>query len=139
VKECLPNGVAMRSGGSTQVRPYSPQTRQDFEWGLDKFLEEGRVLARFQRNPGIASVLNFFRANGTAYLVMEYLEGKTFAQLLEQNGGRIPLADAVRILSPVMEALSEVHGAGVLHRDISPDNIYLTAAGSVKLLDFGAA
>jgi serine/threonine protein kinase len=139
VKEYLPYGVAARAGGSAQVTPFSTQTRQDFEWGLEKFLEEGRTLARFQRNPGIASVVNFFRANGTAYLAMEYLEGQTLAQYLEERGWRIPLADAVRILTPVMNALSEVHGAGVLHRDISPDNIFITKSGVVKLLDFGAA
>ena len=139
VKEYLPSGVATRTTGTVTVSPFSGQARQDFDWGLEKFLEEGRVLARFKSHPGIASVFNFFRANGTAYLVMEYLEGCTLAQYLDQHDGQIPFGMAVRVLAPVMQALREVHGAGILHRDISPDNIYITRSGPVKLLDFGAA
>jgi len=139
VKEYLPHGVAARTTGDTTVRPFSAQARQDYEWGLEKFLDEARTLARFQQTPGIASVRNFFRANGTAYLVMEYLDGITLATFLDQNNGRLPFQTVVNVMAPVMEALSQVHGAGILHRDVSPDNIFLTRTGKVKLLDFGAA
>ncbi len=139
VKEYLPQGVATRSTGVPMVIPYSGPAQQDFEYGLEKFLEEARVLARFQNFPSITSVLNFFRANGTAYLVMEYLDGVTLEGLLARQGGSIPYAEARRIIMPIMEALREVHASGILHRDISPDNIVITRTGQVKLLDFGAA
>jgi serine/threonine protein kinase len=139
IKEYLPSGVATRRSGDTTVTPYSAQIRPDYEWGLDKFIEEARVLARFQNHPCIVSVTNFFRANGTAYLVMEFLEGRSFEDYLNQRGGSIPFVDTLRIMMPVMDALREVHAAGILHRDISPDNIYLCHSGQVKVIDFGAA
>jgi serine/threonine protein kinase len=139
VKEYLPTGVATRTSGQTTVAAYSGQSKQDFEWGLEKFLDEARVLAKFKHLAGIASVVNFFRANGTAYLVMEYLEGVTMAHQLDQAGGRIPWDRTLRLMIPVIQALKEVHHTGVLHRDISPDNVYLTQSGGVKVLDFGAA
>jgi serine/threonine protein kinase len=139
VKEYLPTGVATRTAGQTTVAPFSGQSKQDYEWGLEKFLEEARVLARFKQHPGIVSVVNFFRANGTAYLAMEYVEGVTLAHYLDQAGGKIPWERTLRLMLPVMDALREVHRAGVLHRDISPDNVYLTGSGGVKVLDFGAA
>ncbi len=139
LKEYFPSGIATRGAGATTVQPYSGQAREDFGYGLEKFLEEARVLARFQNHPGIIAVLNFFRANGTAYLVMEYLEGITLQEYLDQKGGKIPFDMALNLMMPVMDALREVHKAGILHRDISPDNIYVTKSGQVKVLDFGAA
>jgi serine/threonine protein kinase len=139
VKEFLPSGIATRAAGSTSVVTYSGQAKTDFEYGLEKFLEEARVLARFQNHPGIISVLNFFRANGTAYLVMEYLEGTTLKDYLAANGDKIPFDTAVKLMMPVMDALREVHKTAILHRDISPDNIYVTTGGLIKVLDFGAA
>ncbi len=139
VKEYLPHGVATRTGGAVTVIPFSGQNQRDYEWGLEKFLEEARVVARFSNHPGIVSVVNFFRANGSAYLVMEFLDGDTFQQYLARKGGRIAFNWAVRIMTPVMDALCEVHRIGLLHRDVSPDNVFLTRNGQVKVLDFGAA
>ncbi len=138
VKEYLPNGLATRTHGTLQISTYSGQ-KDDYELGLRKFLEEARVLARFQSHPGMVAVQFFFQANGTAYLVMEYLDGSTFDAYLKDKGGRIPFSRAMDVLMPVMDALREVHKTGILHRDISPDNIYITRLGPVKLLDFGAA
>ncbi|HZU24253.1 MAG TPA: protein kinase [Bryobacteraceae bacterium] len=139
IKEYLPHGIATRTFGTKSVTVFSGQNERDFEWGLEKFLEEARVLARFQNHPGIVSVLNFFRENGTAYLVMEYLSGSTLQEFLARKGGFISFDWAVRIMMPVMDALREVHKAGVLHRDVSPDNVYISDTGQVKVLDFGAA
>ena len=139
IKEYMPNGVAGRSGGETKVVPYTEQTKQEFEWGLDRFLEEARVLKKFSNHPGIVSVDTVFRDNGTAYLVMEFLDGVTFEEFVSRRGGRITLETALRVVLPAMDALAAVHAEGILHRDISPDNIYLTRAGKVKLIDFGAA
>lgn len=139
IKEYMPNGVAGRSGGETKVVPYTEQTKQEFEWGLDRFLEEARVLKKFSSHPGIVSVDTVFRDNGTAYLVMEFLDGVTFEEFISRRGGRITFETAMRVALPAMDALAAVHAEGILHRDISPDNIYLTRNGKVKLIDFGAA
>lgn len=139
IKEYLPSDLATRSSGSPTVTPHSGTTREYFEDGLGKFLDEGRALARFQGHPGVVSVLNFFRDNGTGYLVMSFVEGLTFKEYLERSGGRVPYATALPIVSAVMDALRAVHEAGMLHRDVSPDNIFITQQGQVKLLDFGAA
>ncbi len=139
IKEYMPNGVAGRASGATAVTPFSANTQAEFEWGLEKFMDEARVLARFHNHPGIVSVITFFRANGTAYLVMEYLDGTTFEDFLKRRSGRITWETAMRVVNPILDALSAVHAEGILHRDISPDNIYLTRTGQVKLIDFGAA
>jgi serine/threonine protein kinase len=139
VKEYLPRQLATRAEGATHVSVFSGEAREHFHFGLKKFLEEARSVARFANHPNIVSARDYFEANGTAYMVMEYIEGVTFKQFLDQKGGRIPFDLAKRIMLPVMDALGQVHNAGLLHRDISPDNIYLTADGQVKLLDFGAA
>jgi len=139
VKEYLPHGVAGRAANTTQVMAYSENTKPEFEWGLERFLEEARTLKKFKTFPGIVSVDTVFRDNGTAYLVMEYLDGCTFEDFLKQRGGKVPFQTALEIMLPVMRALGAVHAEGILHRDISPDNIYVTESGKVKLIDFGAA
>ncbi|MCW5982332.1 MAG: protein kinase [Bryobacteraceae bacterium] len=137
VKEYMPQGVAGRSPGQRGVSVYTNQA--DYQWGLDRFLDEARVVARFSDRPDIISVINFFAENDTGYMVTEYLDGRTLLQYVESKGGRIAYEAAVRIMTPVMDALREVHRTGILHRDISPDNIFLTNTGLVKVLDFGAA
>lgn len=139
VKEYFPSGVAMRAGQGLQVIAFTGPSEKDYEYGLERYLEEARLVARFNNHPHILAVLNFFRENGTAYIVMEYLEGRTLDQYLEQMGGRLSFDEAVPLLTPIMQALEEVHEAGILHRDVSPDNIHIGASRQVKLLDFGAA
>jgi hypothetical protein len=139
VKEYLPHGVAGRAANTTQVMAYSDSTKPEFEWGLQRFLEEARTLKKFKNFPGIVSIDTVFRDNGTAYLVMEYLDGSTFEDFLKVRGGQVPYATGLDIMLPVMRALAAVHAEGILHRDISPDNIYVTNSGQVKLIDFGAA
>lgn len=139
IKEYLPREVANREAGSSTIKPFSGQAEENFTYGLDKFSEEARTLAKFHEHPGIVTVHNFFRANGTGYMVMQYVGGATLKQYLVSQGGRIGYDLAVKILMPVMDALRELHGVGLLHRDISPDNIYITDSKRVKLLDFGAA
>ncbi len=139
IKEYMPSGLASRSGATSQVMPHTGVSGQDFQYGLERFLDEARMVAQFQEHPGIISVTNYFPANGTAYLVMEYLEGCTLKEYLAQQGGRLSFNQALALMTPVMDALRELHRVGVVHRDISPDNIYVTTGGQVKLLDFGAA
>lgn len=140
IKEYLPRDCATRAPDGISLSVYSGLTQEQFSYGLDRFTEEARALARFDQHPGIVTVKNFFRAHGTGYCVMEYVAGITFRRFLEQQpGGRISFNDALKLLMPVADALLAVHKTGLLHRDIAPDNIYLTQDSRVKLLDFGAA
>lgn len=139
IKEFLPDRVAGRDANHTAVNIYYGHN-QLFEDGLTKFQEEAQALAKFQQHPCIITVYRFLRANSTGYMVMEYINGITLkTYLTKQQDNRIPWAQAIGIMTPIMEALRAVHATGLLHRDISPDNIYLTHDQRVKLLDFGAA
>jgi serine/threonine protein kinase len=139
VKEFFPGDFATRGVDRSTVNPYSGDARDNFEYGLTKFLDEGRAVARFNDHPGIVPVLNFFRDNGTGYLVMQYVPGMSLKEYLALKDGRIPYDEAIAIAMPVMDTLRAVHEVGILHRDISPDNIYISSTKRVKLLDFGAA
>lgn len=139
IKEYLPNGFVTRNGTNQHVSVFSGSQEEAYRDGLNKFLEEAKVLAKFSTMPGIVTVRDYFAQNNTAYLVMYYLEGITFKEFLKRNNERIPYDTALSILFPAMSALGEVHKHNILHRDISPDNIYITKDRQVKLLDFGAA
>ena len=107
--------------------------------GLDRFLDEARTLAQLSDISGVVRVTDFFEENGTAYLVMEYLEGRNLKQLLDGYGGRIPPQILFEVLSPALFALKKVHEKGLIHRDLSPDNIMMLSDGAVRLIDFGNA
>ncbi len=140
VKEYFPTGLMARIPGQTTVSAYSGERGETYQAGLARFLEEARELARFDDHANIVGVRDFFAANGTAYMVMQCLVGLTLKEhLAAQPGQKLPYAVALRIILPVLDALDSVHAAGLIHRDISPDNIYLTSQGQVKILDFGAA
>ena len=139
IKEFFPDTMAGRTAGSSQVTAFTGERGEQFRYGLERFLDEARTLAKFLGNPNIVGVRSYFEENGTAYFVMEYVEGVSLKAHLKNSGGKIPWQEAVRILLPVMDALSAVHREGIIHRDIAPDNIYLTGSRQVKLLDFGAA
>lgn len=137
IKEYLPADLAMREQDMS-VLPKSSGDEADFHWGLDRFLDEARVMARF-KHPNIVQVQHFFQAHGTAYIVMEYVEGETLSDLLKRKG-TLTENELKNILLPLLAGLVEVHEAGILHRDIKPGNILLRAAdGSPVLVDFGAA
>ncbi|HIV17690.1 MAG TPA: serine/threonine protein kinase [Candidatus Alectryocaccobium stercorigallinarum] len=111
---------------------------QDYDELKKKFMREARLLRDFENEPGVVRVLDYFEANNTAYLVMEYLNGMTFRRYINQNGA-FAAEDLLRRMLPLMESLYHIHQAGIIHRDISPDNIMVMEDGSLKLLDFGAA
>lgn len=138
IKEYMPSGMATRYKDGYTVTLTGHQEKE-YSAGMERFLDEVRILAKLQNQPNIVSAQNYFKENGTAYFVMEYIEGMSLKEYLKQQGERIPYTEALRILLPVMEALCTVHSMNLIHRDISPDNIYLTAAGESRLLDFGAA
>ncbi|MCA1030218.1 serine/threonine protein kinase [Bacillus timonensis] len=139
IKEYMPRDYATRNTGQPQITFFTSNVKQHFDYGLNKFLDEAKILAKYNNHPGIVSVRDFFKENGTAYLVMYYLDGVDLKKYLEQIGGTLSFEQALSIMTPVMDALATVHKDGILHRDISPDNIYITMTGEVKLLDFGAA
>ncbi len=142
IKEFLPPPLAGRHADRLLVQPHSTQDGEYFHFGLTAFNEEARTLAAF-RHPNIVRVRTFFEANGTAYMVMDFNEGETLDQYLERRGGSISEQDALQLMDPIFGALSnEVHAKGYLHRDISPQNVYLASRGGVRrplLIDFGAA
>lgn len=107
--------------------------------GRERFLAEARVLAKIDNVDGIVHVRDFFEERSTAYFVMEYVEGSTLRQMVEGAGGRLAFSRVRDILLPVMGALTLVHAQGLLHRDISPDNVVMRKNGKPCLIDFGAA
>jgi serine/threonine protein kinase len=139
IKEYLPQDLAYRVEGQTEVSIYKKTLSDSFSYGLEKFLEEARTLARFNEHPNIVSVRDFFSANRTAYLVMTYTEGITLKEYLDSKKEPLSYNEALKIFIQVSDALKEVHAAGILHRDISPDNLLLDSRGRIVLIDFGAA
>ena len=139
IKEYLPQELAYRSGGQSEVSIYKKTLAGHFYYGLEKFLQEARTLARFVEHPNIVSVRDYFKANGTAYLVMNHIEGITLKEYLESKTEPLTFTQALDIFMPVLDALKEVHALDILHRDISPDNLLVNSRGRVILIDFGAA
>ncbi|MCM1104975.1 MAG: serine/threonine protein kinase [Clostridium sp.] len=138
VKEFFPDSMATRTTKTT-VSAFSGERAESFAYGKGCFLQEAETLAQFIGNEGIVRVFSYFEENGTAYFVMEFIEGTSFDAYLRKHGGKVPYEEAEAILLPVMDALAAVHAKGIVHRDVTPDNIYITKDGKVKLLDFGAA
>jgi serine/threonine protein kinase len=139
IKEYIPHSIASRQPETLTVTPTTEAARADFDYGLRCFMTEGQTLALFQDHPYVVSVISLFEGNGTGYLVMAYLLGRTLGQTLTKAGGKLPYETVREIMIRVMDGLREVHSQRLLHRDISPDNIYITYQGQVKILDFGAA
>ena len=137
VKEYFPDTMAARTDGHS-VSAYTGQREENFLYGKECFLNEAKTLAEFIGNPNIVRVHSYFEENNTAYFVMDYVQGTSFQDYLKQHG-RLSWQETKRILEPVIGALASVHSKGVIHRDVTPDNIYITNDGTVKLLDFGAA
>ena len=138
IKEFMPSDIATRIKGTT-VSVFSGDKSQDFDYGSERFLDEARTLAKFIGNPNIAGVSNYFSENGTSYFVMDYVEGISFKSYIASRGGNVSVEDTLNVMIPVLRALTAVHREGFVHRDVTPDNIYITHDGIVKLLDFGSA
>ncbi len=137
IKEYLPSDVAVRIDGST-VRARSRNDQDSFQWGLERFLDEARALARFDHSGAVVRVYDYMQANGTAYMVMALVEGEPLSALYRREAP-LPEERLKAIVLPVLDGLEDVHQAGFLHRDIKPANILMRANGQPVLIDFGAA
>ena len=137
VKEYFPNLCSQRAGNQVHVMP-KPGREDMFLGGRSSFLKEAQMLASLDKKSGIVEIQNYFETNGTAYLVMEYLDGQTLKKIVSAQG-KIPVEDFLPKLPPLIDSLVHIHQQNVIHRDISPDNIMWMPDGSLKLLDFGCA
>lgn len=139
IKEYYPVDRATRNASvSAEVTSFMGAAAKSYERGKQKFLEEARIMAKMDKQQAIVSVRDFFETNNTVYIVMEYVEGITLKELVEKKGGRIAPEELFPMLEPLFKALSMFHETGLIHRDISPDNLMLED-GKIRLLDFGCA
>ena len=139
IKEYYPSGIATRSADSSKVCVPVGQEQREYHRGRIRFLKEAQDVARFQSEPNIVSIYDYLEENDTAYMVMEYLHGCTLKQYIREHGGRLDTDHILHICLSVLDALAVVHKAGMIHRDISPENIFICEDLTVKLIDFGAA
>ena len=149
IKEYLPRELAVRDAASAIVRPVNTEAGEGFEDGLRRFRDEAKHLRTFRNVPSVVSCLNYFEANGTAYLVMDYDDGLPLSEFLRQReaaGQPFTESDLRAVVEPLLEGLEVVHRAGVLHRDIKPGNIFVRRPDDITgrpaqpvLVDFGAA
>ena len=135
IKEYFPRDFGYREGTTVRAATDGQGT---YSWGLDRFLQEARALARF-RHPAIVDVTNVFEANGTAYMVLAYEQASDLRVWLTSLG-RMPTQEEIdQVVSPLLGALELIHQGNLLHRDVSPDNILIRANGEPVLIDFGSA
>ena len=139
IKEYYPSGIATRSADSSKVCVPVGLEQREYHRGRIRFLKEAQDVARFQSEPNIVSIYDYLEENDTAYMVMEYLHGCTLKQYIREHGGRLDTDHILHICLSVLDALAVVHKAGMIHRDISPENIFICEDLTVKLIDFGAA
>lgn len=138
IKEYLPSDFATRVQGATRLTVYSEDSKEQFQEGLKSFISEARKLARFNSIPEIVDIYDCFLENDTGYIVMEFLYGQTVKELLAK-GKAFSYLTAVKIMKAILQGLEKVHQEGIIHRDIAPDNIFITVNDEIRLLDFGAA
>ena len=136
IKEYFPNGIVTRVPGTTKVAIEA--SFEAFRLGKENFLQEARIIYHCN-NPHIARIYALFEEYGTAYYVMEFLDGRDLMHYLKQRGGRLSWQELQPIILQTMDALISVHAKGVIHRDVSPENIYLCTDHTMKLIDFGTA
>ncbi len=137
IKEYFPSDFAARTNG-VEATPRSQNCSSDYQWGLERFIEEAQTLAKFD-HPNIVRVYRTFRANNTAYMVLQFEEGASLKSWLRDLGRAPRQKELDRFISPLLDALDVIHKANFLHRDIAPDNIIIRASGDPVLIDFGAA
>ncbi len=139
IKEYFPDSIASRDAARSEEVIPNEGSREIYDKGLKRYVEEAQNISKFYQLQGIVSVKDFFYANGTAYIVMEYINGINLKEYLKNCGGRLDEATVLALMKPVFESLYQIHNSGLVHRDISPDNIMVDNEGKIKLIDFGSA
>lgn len=140
IKEYFPPKIASRdtTSGNNTIYMFDDADEKSFDEGMKRCVKEAKNMSKLESLQGIVSIRDFFYANKTAYIIMEYVDGITLKKYLEKNG-KMPVEDVLDIMKPIMLALEQMHEQKIIHRDISPDNIMIRKDGQVKLIDFGAA
>ena len=137
IKEYFPVDFAVRDNRQA-AQPRSEDCTGDYQWGLERFLDEARTLARFD-HPNIVRVYRFFREANSGFIVLHYEDGKSFKAWLKGLGRAPRQHELDRVVPPLLDALALLHASDFLHRDIAPDNIIIRSDGSPVLIDFGSA
>lgn len=138
IKEYYPESFAQRDSGTSTFVTTNENKKEIYDKGLTRYVEEARNLSKFYQLQGIVSVKDFFYENGTGYIVMEYINGVNLKEYLNGMGGTLDEATVLALMKPVFESLHQIHNTGLVHRDISPDNIMVDNEGKIKLIDFGS-
>lgn len=140
VKEYAPNGLCFRAADGCRLELTSQESEMPYMSGLRRFLEESRILSRLEQIPSVVDITDTFQENNTAYFVMEYLNGADLRQIVKASKHRIPVEQITDVILQVAVSMDVIHTkTKIIHRDISPENIYITKDGKVKLIDFGSA
>ncbi len=139
IKEYYPSGIVNRPPGTKNILLFSGKKKKEFEYGLTRFIEEARNMTNFNSHRNIVNVYEYFEENSTAYIVMEFLDGYNLSEYIESVNGKLDIETSMKIIMNTCNALKDIHANGIIHRDVSPDNIFLTKNGGIKLIDFGAA
>lgn len=139
IKEFFPKGYTNRQPNSCAVDIGNAENAKAFNYWLTAFIQEAKVLTSIKHLDGIVSIYDFFLTNNTAYIVMEYLNGMSLHRFINGRGGRLHMTETLNIMRPVLETLLRLHQHGIIHKDISPENIQIVDNRMIKLIDFGAA
>ena len=140
IKEYFPEGVVHRDEATQRVAPFGGSMEETFKQGVSRAVREARTAAQMEDIPNTVRIYSVLEANSTVYIVMEYIDGITLTAYVQQAGGKIPWVRAWPIIEPILNTLSKVHARGIVHRDVSPDNIMIRYSDtSPVLLDFGTA
>ena len=139
IKEFFPKGYASRAQKAFALEITDGAGGKVFNYWLSAFIQEAKVLTSIKHMEGIVGIYDFFLTNNTAYIVMEYLDGMSLHRFINGRGGRLHLGETLNIMRPVLETLLLLHQHGIIHKDISPENIQIVNNKTIKLIDFGAA
>lgn len=138
IKEFYPSGLVNRAEGEKKIGVFSGSKTQEFEKLFNRFLDEARNMALFEKESDFVKVYAYFRANNTAYIIMDYIENPSLKQYLNGHG-KIEVQQACDYICAILTAIQKIHDKGIIHGDVSPDNIFVISDKQIKLFDFGAA
>lgn len=139
IKELFPSSLVNRVPGEKKMVIYGKDNARQYAYLLDRFILEARSMAKFNSVKNIVNIFDCFQENNTAYIVMEYIKGKTLEQYVISHGGKLSVSNANELMCDILDGLSAIHSKGIIHRDIKPKNIFITNESQIKIIDFGAA